>query len=977
MMKKIISISLSVFIIFSMVIPSQIYAYQKYTVLRPVSLKIDNSQTIIDMSRHKASAAGDSLDTKKTVLDIALDQLGRVVEKTGMSQYVLDILKQPKRTSEVMVEIVRDDDITNYEGLFIRVSHSDAIGISKGGMRYTMQINKADAEGLAFLMTVKCAGMGLPMGGGKGEGQIDINDLNQNEIARMTKEGIWQLMQQHQALGEDIDVPAPDRNTGKTIMAYMEEAFLAWHLLNGKGLKNKKAQELLLNDPAVSSSLEYYKNDDIRIRKKRDTEGSIVADTQTPVLNAATRLHKQGYIIQELAAFTDKPLDRAGAKGREEATGLGGYYAETAALEYYSRKESGHFRNKAGVSDLWHCLRGFGNVGLEYARECYQNGGKFASIQIYESGIKYTGSKNGKGIDINKLIEFIKAERKKIYDEKIVQALESNPNMAQQEKDDLWELIQKKDIDLRGYKQEDVAALDIENGEDVIDIDADILVEAATQCTIHAMNAHRIRQKMILELGNATTTRKADDILALKGVIVIPDVLANAGGVTVSMYEIKQNITGQEWPLELTYARLEERIRRAMDAMFRIQSENSNYRLSNRDAYWLLSIKRVLAAIESGMWQEGDIRFGEFISYHDTLLHDIYTPPQTDYELAQMHASGIAYLQEAVDREEYERNNNLNSIVERMVSYFEQAGGIDSMRICLIGGPTGYKMQAVNNIIEHLRNAYELRGVYYDLDLEGNTEKLPLLLKGERVEGIKILDKKTRKVNNITMQLKQGDILVAEGSFAIANKTLSMIPEGVDSFSIAVDINPCMNVKVDQIYNMMITNDDYTVLRELLMSFFQRPQRFDPYYSLVYSLNHRNIAVGEIYATFRNRVTELYNTYDPFELMFSREIALPILMQALNSAELILENNQTGPEERKVAEKAYMAAKRLIVILEKMPDISGMQIKLPRTHGLRQILPENLYTERFIPPVPLFTPAMGIGKFKNDHRCLLVVEQAA
>jgi glutamate dehydrogenase/leucine dehydrogenase/predicted amidohydrolase len=919
------------------------FAKSSSSALRPAFSNLNLSSHIAD------SISQDSInDSHKSVLDIVSDQMKRIVKKTGLSDDVLGILKKPKRTSDITFEIIRDDDKTPYTGKFVRANHSDSIGVPKGGIRYTIDLNESDAQGLAFLMTIKCAGMGLPMGGGKGEAQIDINELNQNETARATKECVWRIMDKYQALGEDVDVPAPDKNTGKTIMAYAEEALLAWHIINNS-LKNKTALGLLLKDADVIESLEYYKDDAIRMRKKYDEKGSIVADAKTPILNAVIGLHNKGYIIQELASFTDKPLDRGGAEGREEATGLGGYYAEAGALEHYSRIPGSHFFNKKRANGLWHCLRGFGNVGLEYARICHKNKGKFAAIQIYKSGIKYTGPKTGPGIDIEKLISFIEAERKKIYEQKISEANTANMKMTEQDMDDLWELIQKKDIDLSAYKQKGVVPLDIQNGEDVIDIEADILVEAATQSTIHALNANRVSQKMILELGNATTTGMADNILAEKGVIIIPDVLANAGGVTVSMYEMKQNITGQRWPLELTYARLEERIKRAVDAMFKIQQENTHYRLSNRDAYWLLSLKRVLAAMESDMWHHNDPLLEKFISYHDTVLHDIYTSPQTDYELRNIHASGIAYMQEAIDREEYERSRNLNSIIDRMVNFFDIGNNKDGIKVCLFGGPTGYKTQATRNIIEHLNNAYGISGVYYDLDFEGNTDKLPFLLQGKRVEGIKVLDRETRMLCEASMQLRPGDILVAEGDFAIANHTLSLIPDDIKHFSIAVDINPCMNVKINEHKNLMLTNDDYTLLREMLVGFFQRPEKFDPYNSFVHSLEHRRLAVSSIYATFRNRAAELYNTYDPFELMFSREIAMPILNQVLSDAQSVLNQTDREDSDYKTAEKVYTTSQRLITILKKMPDISGRHLMLPRSHGLRQILPEEMYSKRYIP----------------------------
>ncbi|NQT94910.1 MAG: Glu/Leu/Phe/Val dehydrogenase [Candidatus Omnitrophica bacterium] len=901
-------------------------------------------------------------DTKKTVLDIAMDQLHKIADKIGLSDELLTILRTPEKSSEVMPEIYRDDGVRRYKGLFIRVSNSTAIGISKGGMRYTIHIKRADAEGLAFLMTIKCAGMALPMGGGKGEAQVDLEELNPNEIARITKEGIWQLMDQYQALGDDIDVPAPDQKTGKTIMAYMEEAYLAWKLLRGGGLKNKQAERLLLADPEVRKALEYYKDDDIRIRKKFGEGGEEVADTLTPILHAAIRLHNQGHIIQELATFTDKPLDRGGIEGREEATGLGGYYAECAALEHYSQEGIRPFVRNSGVDGYWHVQRGFGNVGLEYARECYKNGGSFAGIQIFGSGIKFIGPRTGKGVDVEALIKYIEGERQKIYKEELAKALVSNPHMTEQERGDLRELIQKRDVDLRGYQQEGVVAIDIEGGGDIIDIEADILVEAATQCTINGRNAHRVKQRMLIELGNATTTRRADEILAEKGVIIIPDVLANAGGVTVSMYEIKQNITGQKWPVELTYARLEERIKHAMDVMFKIKSDYSSYHFSNRDAYWLLSLKRVLSAMEARMWKEQDPRLKTLAAYRRTILNSIYTPPQTNEQLQFLAASSPMQLQDAIDREESERILRLSSILDRMMLRFNTSSSDGKYaKVCLVGGPTGYKTQVADSIILKLHQIHGLRAVYFDLDIEGNAGKLTQLLRGERVEGVRRLDKTTRTIVTVTMQIDpKEEIVVAEGSFAIANNIIDMLPNEVSNFPIAVDICPFMNIRLSERQNMMLANDDYTILRELLMSALQRPEQLDPYDALVKAIEHRKVAISSIYSTFRNRAAIIYNTYDPFELLFSRQFALPFLALANGRAHAIISRESDGPDDRSMAESVHIISQRLIDILKKMPSVSNHLLEIAPTSGVRQILPDSIYNVRAFPRAPVVSEAAPV-----------------
>ena len=473
------------------------------------------------------------------------------------------------------------------------------------------------------------------------------------------------------------------------------------------------------------------------------------------------------------------------------------------------------------------------------------------------------------------------------------------------------------------------------------------------------LRAALVRQKMVLELGNATTTRRADIILAQKGVIVIPDVLANAGGVTVSMYEIKQNLTGQEWPLELTYARLEERIRQAMRAMFELKAQMAryHYELSNRDAHWLLALARISKAIEARMWKNNDPRLEAFVSGIPPILRKIYTSPQTDEEIAYLYAKGPSMMQEAIDEENFARTERIRNIVAAVISHFDKSRRDKTLaRICLIGGPKAYKVQLVKSIIEQLKKMYGLRGVYIDIDppensnLAGNLRQLPSLLRGEESEIIE-LDAKTGELVKKKIKIDhEKDVIIAEGSLGIENHTLGVLPESSIPFTLAVDICPCMNIRIGPENNMMLTNDDYTILRGLLIYSLQWPKTQDPYESLARSIKQRDAAIGKIYASFRNRAMELYNTYDPFELLFSKEKAMPQLMSAREKARAIVLESPTGSNEKAAAEKVLGVSQRLITLLSAMPDVAvDAPLELPDAAGLRQVLPDDIYRKRFIP----------------------------
>ncbi|MFH1867468.1 MAG: Glu/Leu/Phe/Val dehydrogenase dimerization domain-containing protein [Candidatus Omnitrophota bacterium] len=884
--------------------------------------------------------ASDKDDSKKNVLDIAEEQLEHISRILGISQTAVDLILEPEKSFRLATKIILDDGVTPYRSEFIRVRQSTLLGPAKGGIRYALEINPAVTQGLAFLMFIKTAGSELPLGGGKGEAVVDIERLNLNEIARDAKEKIWQAMKQYEAFGEEVDIPAPDQKTGPTIMAYMTDALLAWKLATGT-LKNKDAQEILLSISAVQDALENCKNDYKRIRKKE------TSDTECVILDEAVRLvNEEGFVISELASFTGKPVDRGGSSGRVEATGLGGFYAEIAVLEYYALS-SDIFKGKTTVNGLTHVLRGLGNVATEYAKICSENGGKFNAIANSVSAIKYTGN-DGEGIKIDKLLEFVKRKRYEIFTTKLAQT----PDISKKARSDLWELIKKIDIDLTGYEQKGVIPL-IE-GEDIIDIQADILVEAATHCTIHGNNAHRVRQKMILELGNAPTTRQADVNLAKKGIIIIPDVLANTGGAIVSMYEAKQNMTGVVWPIELTYARLEERIRKAVDNMFNFIKEHPFEKFSNRDAHWALSLKRITDAMEARMWRQQDERLSDFSAQTGSFLKGMRSIVETDDQLWKLYASGPLAMQRAIDEEAAARGSRLLRMANKIAFELdEQDPKRERVRLCLIGGPTTYKVQTVKQIIDILDRNYGLRGVYFDLDFSSNIKTLLPLLNGESVSVAGPFSSGDMQDAG-QVQLKPGDVIIAEGSYAIANETLDMLPKGTPRIAIATDICPSMKVTAKGGRHLMLTNDDYTLLREMLVSKYMRIGKPTPYVSVLNAVRHRREAISTIYTTFHNRADVIYNTYDPFELLFIRNLALPILEGALEASQGMLMKKNEETENRTESRHVRRVARHLIRILLSLPDIdsANMQLELPPAVGFRQILPQDAYTKRPILTLP-------------------------
>jgi glutamate dehydrogenase/leucine dehydrogenase len=191
------------------------------------------------------------------------------------------------------------------------------------------------------------------------------------------------------------------------------------------------------------------------------------------------------------ASFTGKPLSFGGSEGRTQATGLGGLYVFEALQEKMGLPES-----------CTVVIQGFGNVGGFAARLFYGKGHKVLAVSNAHGAIV-----DESGLDIPAL--------------------------------DAWYAEHKK---LEGFPGSKL----ITNAE-LLELSCDVLIPAALENQITGDNASRIKAKMILELANGPTTPEADDMLLAKGIQVVPDILANAGGVTVSTFEWEQNLQGEHW----------------------------------------------------------------------------------------------------------------------------------------------------------------------------------------------------------------------------------------------------------------------------------------------------------------------------------------------------------------------------------------------------------------------------------------------
>jgi glutamate dehydrogenase len=238
---------------------------------------------------------------------------------------------------------------------------------------------------------------------------------------------------------------------------------------------------------------------------------------------------------QTLGVVTGKPLDYGGSKGRETATATGGFYVLQEAI-----KEKNLKPEKLTVA-----VQGFGNAGSIMAKLLFDAGYKVVAVADSRATIYDRG-----GLDIDKLINH------------------------KQETSSVSEFKGAKEI----------------STQELFELKVDILVPAALENQITKDNAENIQAKIIVELANGPTTPEADQILHGNQVLVIPDVLANAGGVTVSYFEWLQNNSNNYWSEEEVDKELKERMMPAYQA---ISAAAEEYQVNLRTAAFIKALERL------------------------------------------------------------------------------------------------------------------------------------------------------------------------------------------------------------------------------------------------------------------------------------------------------------------------------------------------------------------------------------------------
>lgn len=281
-------------------------------------------------------------------------------------------------------------------------------------------------------------------------------------------------------------------------------------------------------------------------------------DTDIPAPDVGTNPQVMGWIMDTFSMLkghctpgvvTGKPLELGGAVGRNEATGRG----VTLCILSILKKLGLSPKNSTAV------IQGMGNVGSTAAKLCNQEGIKVIAVSDVSGGL-YSPD----GLNIPAIIEYLTAKKGNTLE----------------------------NLHMEGTKH-------ITNAE-LLELPCDILVPAALENQINSGNAENIKAKVIVEGANGPTTVEADAILGKKGITVVPDIIANSGGVIVSYFEWVQNIQSVSWSEDYIDNQLQEILGRAFSAVYSLAEEKG---VPLRTAAYLIAVKRVIDAKKlRGIW---------------------------------------------------------------------------------------------------------------------------------------------------------------------------------------------------------------------------------------------------------------------------------------------------------------------------------------------------------------------------------------
>jgi glutamate dehydrogenase len=418
----------------------------------------------------------DAVCQAESMLEATRNLIRQSVERLGLSPAVYEYLKVPMRFVEVAIPVDMDDGSTRvFTGY--RAQHNNVLGPYKGGIRFHPEVTAESIKALSMWMTLKCALIEVPFGGGKGGVVCDPSNMSVKEKERLSRAYIRSL---GSILGPEMDIPAPDIYTDAQVMAWMADEY--------SNIKQEPS----------------------------------------------------------FGVVTGKPLAVGGCVGRKEATARGCFYVTREAASAFSIPFA-----KARIA-----IQGFGNVGGNAAAFFANEGCSVIAVSDISGGIH-----NPAGLDIGTLLDHVRQT---------------------------------------GYVKGFAGGEPISN-QDLLTIDCDILLPAAIENQLTCDNAASVKAKIVVEGANGPTTPDADRIFKEKGILLVPDILANSGGVTVSYFEWVQNNYGFRWNAATVNQRLEEKMVEAFKMVYRFFQENCTD-LDMRAGAYMYAIQRLAEAMHYRGW---------------------------------------------------------------------------------------------------------------------------------------------------------------------------------------------------------------------------------------------------------------------------------------------------------------------------------------------------------------------------------------
>ncbi|MGJ7909707.1 Glu/Leu/Phe/Val family dehydrogenase [Neobacillus sp. LXY-1] len=397
----------------------------------------------------------------------------KALGKLGYPNEMYELLKEPLRLLTVRIPVRMDDGTVKiFTGY--RSQHSDAVGPTKGGVRFHPEVNEEEVKALSIWMSLKCGITNLPYGGGKGGIICDPKKMSFRELERLSRGYVRAISQ---IVGPTKDIPAPDVYTNSQIMAWMMDEY------------------------------------------------SRLREFDSP-----------GFI-------TGKPIVLGGSQGRETATARG----VTICIDEAAKKKGFNIQGARVV------IQGFGNAGSYLAKFMHDAGAKVIAVSDV-----YGAVHDPNGLDIDYLLD----------------RRDSFGTFSQLFKNTI-------------------------SNKELLELDCDILVPAAISNQITVENAANIKAKIVVEAANGPTTLEATKILSERGVLLVPDILASAGGVTVSYFEWVQNNQGYYW----TEEEVDEKLVKVMVHSFETIYETAQkHQVDMRLAAYMVGIRKMAEAASFRGW---------------------------------------------------------------------------------------------------------------------------------------------------------------------------------------------------------------------------------------------------------------------------------------------------------------------------------------------------------------------------------------